>query len=420
MSITFSAMKKGLISKGAFKNISEGHPWMTPKDVIDRTHIPKRPSAYQFAERWWLCSPESFLRLRRLGPPQEGWMRNQQFNTITNADQFYAYFGPWMLEHFASTLKTKIAELKLDLATEDLCLRWIFSENDQLPGLIVDVFGQTVVAQINSAPVEIFWINIRKALIEAFQRVTQQEAKIIELRNAPVRQKEGLEVIAPAEGAEQILRWNGLKWIMTPSGTQKTGAYFDQRENHRLTAHKAKEARYKTAWDLCSYQGGFSLPLLQLGLTVTAVDQSAAALEIAQRNRELNNLSAELFKTECADIFEWLKEQDVAGAKVDLIILDPPSFVRSRQEIEPALKGYKELNRLALSCLKPGGMLVSCVCSHHISRPMYLKLLQESAQLTTPKSKIKVIDTQGPSADHKPAKGFKEGDYLHAWYVLKS
>lgn len=420
-------MKKGVITKGAYKKLFEGHPWLNPTDVIDRKVIPKRPSAFQFAERWWFCSPESFLRLRRFGPPQEGWMRNPSFNILTNADQFQAYFGSWLLRHFTETLQKKIADLKLNLSDEDLCLRWIFSENDFFPGLIVDIFDRNIVAQINSAPIELFWLHIRTALITAYKQMTQKDGQIYELRNSPIRKKEGLEIIefeqTKAENRDlpkQILRWNGLTWSMTPAGSQKTGAYFDQRENHTLTAAYAKKYNLQQAWDLCCYQGGFSLHLLKVGLNVQAVDQSADALARAKENCQLNNLPNENFATVSADVFDWLREQVAKKSTADLIVLDPPSFVKSRHEIASALKGYAELNSLALQCLKPGGLLVSCVCAHHITKKMYLKTLQESAAQTTPKSKITILETQGPSADHQAALGFTEGNYLQAWYILKN
>lgn len=423
-------MKKGLVTKGAYKKLTEGHPWLNPTEVIDRTLIPKRPCAFQFAGRWWFCSPESFLRLRRIGPPQEGWMHNPSFNVLTNADQFQSYFGNWMLRHFTETLERKITSLKLDLSSEDLCLRWIFSENDFFPGLIVDIFGLNIVVQINSAPIEIFWLHIEAALSKAYTEITKKVGHIWALRNSPIRKKEGLEIIQTdptdanqpqsAESLYPILRWNGLRWRMTPAGSQKTGAYFDQRENHTMTATLAKKYKFKEAWDLCSYQGGFSLHLLKAGLAVTAIDQSAEALAQANENCRLNDLPKDKFNTVRADVFTWLNTQIENKASTDLIVLDPPSFVKSRTEIASALRGYREINTLSLQCLRAGGLLVSCVCSQHITKQMYWEVLQESALLTTPKSKITLLEAHGPSSDHLPAAGFAEGQYLQAWYILKS
>jgi len=292
--MALSTMKRGIVSKLGFKKMSDGHPWLMATDIIDRTILPPRAGAFLLGDHWWLHSPESFLRLRRLGPPLKGWMHTSRFNTLTNADQFLTFFGDWALSHFKETLLRKISALGLtaDAKDEDLCLRWIFSENDFIPGLIVDLFGDTIVAQINSAPIEVFWIHIPKLLLKAFHDVTGREGHLLARRNGSIRRKEGLEIIEPEEGDSQptTLRWNGLKWHMQPGGSQKTGAYFDQRENHTYTAALAQKFKAKTAWDICSHEGGFSLHLLKAGLTVTAVDQSAKALAVSQENIELNGL----------------------------------------------------------------------------------------------------------------------------------
>jgi 23S rRNA (cytosine1962-C5)-methyltransferase len=272
------------------------------------------------------------------------------------------------------------------------------------------------VAQINSAPIEIFWLQIRARLQKAFQQTTQREPQIFELRNTSVRLKEGLLIIEPENSPAPVtLSWNGFKWQMTPAGSQKTGAYFDQRENHKRAAALASELKYKSAWDLCAYQGGFSLHLLKEGLEVTAIDQSAAALAQASANVKLNSLPLEKFHTAEADIFVWLKQKVANREKTDLIVLDPPSFVKSRQEIQPALRGYEDLNTLALKCLNPGGMLVSCVCSHHVTPKLYEGVLKRAGEKSG--VKFKVLESHGPSADHAAGPAFTEGHYLQAWFI---
>lgn len=406
-------MKKGVITKEAFQKYKKGHPWLTADDLVQKSGLPSRPSVHYLGDYWWMFSPKSFLRLRRLGPLQPGWMKNASFNTLTNADQFEKYFGAWMSEHFESVLLRKIKLLKLK--NKERCLRWIFSENDLLPGLIVDVFDTVLVAQLNSAPVETFWLPIKKALAAAYEKVFHQNAQVVELRNATIRQKEGLEIIEPEAAKPKSIYWNGFYWLMTPAQAQKTGAYFDQRENHTRAAQLAKLKGYKTAWDLCSYQGGFSLPLLAQGLSVLAVDQSTHALNTANENVRSNQLNERKFETVCADIFDWLRRQVAENYSAELIILDPPSFVKSRTEVKSALKGYEELNTLALRCIRPGGMLVSCVCSHHISIENFSETLKRAAARA--QKVINILETHGPSPDHTPALEFSEGKYLQAWYL---
>ncbi|MCB0350763.1 MAG: class I SAM-dependent rRNA methyltransferase [Bdellovibrionales bacterium] len=410
-------MKKGIITKSAFKKLSSGHPWLSASDIVDRKILPPRAGAFLLGQHWWLYSPESFLKLRRLGPSLAGWMYTPRFNTLSNADQFQSYFGNWLLCHFKETLQKKMKLQNLD--EEDLCLRWIFSENDFVPGLIVDIFGDKVVAQINTAPIELFWVNIQKILARAYHEVVGKEPTIKELRNSSVRKKEGLEIIVPeTEPEPMILRWNGLIWQMSPGGSQKTGSYFDQRENHNRTKQIALERKYKTAWDLCAYQGGFGLHLAKAGVKVTAVDQSETALEAANKNLSLNSIPEENFVTQKADVFTWLRHKVESKSKVDLIILDPPSFVKSRTEINAATRGYKELNALALQCLNPGGLLVTCVCSHHLTPKLFESVLKDAAAIA--KTKVKVLERHGPSPDHAPAPHFTEGNYLQAYYLVTS
>jgi len=408
-------MQKGVLTKSAYKKMLSGHPWLTGDDFIDRSLLPKRPSAFYLGDHWWMCSPESFIKLRRLGPVLPGWMKNSKFNYIHNADQFHAYFGKWLIQHLQKTLENKIAALKIP-SEEHLCLRWIFSENDLIPGLIVDVFNDTVVAQLNAAPIEVFWYQIRLALQLAYKNIFNRSCEVIELRNSGVRKNEGLDIIPVETTAEpKLIKWNHFSWLMTPGSSQKTGAYFDQRINHTEAALFAQKLSAKSAWDLCSYQGGFTLHLLKQGLTVTAVDQSASAIATLKENVSLNNLPTENLHTATEDVFKWLEVKKAQSEMVDLIVLDPPSFVKQRKEIASALRGYKELNTAALSLINPGGGLVSCVCSHHISEKDYEQVLKESAQIA--KRKIQIEKMLGPSADHAPAPAFKEGRYLQAWYL---
>ncbi len=213
-----------------------------------------------------------------------------------------------------------------------------------------------------------------------------------------------------------ILNWNGYKWQFRPdSPKQKTGAYLDQRDNHHRAAEMAKQLNLKTAWDVFCYHGGFTLPLLDRGLSVTAVDQSRDALEILTLNIDLNALAKERVTIVHADAFEWLSEQQRLGHTADLIILDPPSFVRSREALPAARRGYLELNRMAVECLNPRGLLVSCVCSHHMRPEEYKQLIESAAG----SSKIQILAQFGPSADHAPLVGFPESDYLHAWFAQR-
>jgi 23S rRNA (cytosine1962-C5)-methyltransferase len=322
-------------------------------------------------------------------------------------------------EIFQGSLKLRLRHLPEDSE----CFRWIFAENDFLPGLLVEAYGSKLVAQIQSAPIEKFWPVLKKHMLEAYALLSgfpASKIQIIEQRHLPVRLLEGLEVVEreEAESAEEALKWNGFLWKMSPGGSQKTGSYLDQAVNHKRTAEYAKRIGAKTAWDLCSFEGGFSLPLLKAGVRVLAVDQSEKALQTLRLNVELNKLPLENLETRHDDIFDFMKHAHTEGMKADLIVLDPPSFLKNPKDKERALRAYKELNLRALHCLNAGGILVSCTCSHHIYPEDYRKMLKASAH--DARKSVRILEVMGPAEDHSPLLGFVESQYLQAWYLESS
>lgn len=414
-----------MLSKRGLQKMKSNHPWLTADDLSNKLKLPRHPGIVALEGHWWLHSPASFIKLRRFGPalashglhPEFSKPKGKEYGNL-ELSKFRGLFAPWITLHLQNTLVKKLAALELQLDQEDPAFRWVFSENDFFPGLIVDVFGDILVAQLNAAPVETLWFEIRPALLNAYKNHFGREATLMELRTSSVRTKEGLDIIAPELAAEEkIIRWNGLKWVMSPGGAQKTGSYFDQRTNHTAAAQFAKGLGVKNAWDLCSYQGGFALQLLKAGVNhVLAVDQSADALATLQKNAGLNDFAPEEITTVKSDIFDFLKSDVGAGTDhPDFIVLDPPSFVKARQAVPQALKGLQELNQLALQKIKAGGGLVTCVCSHHIGEPNFLKIVHAAA--IQAKRNIQVVKKLGPAIDHAPLKEFPEGRYLQAIFV---
>jgi 23S rRNA (cytosine1962-C5)-methyltransferase len=264
---------------------------------------------------------------------------------------------------------------------------------------------------------EIFWPVIKPILHEVFQQHTQSEPQIHEVRTSPNRSRENLEII-PLENPPSglWLKWNGFKWWMTPAGQQKSGAYFDQRQNHISARAYAEKMGYASAWDLCCFEGGFGLHLAAANLHVTAVDQSQAALDAFQKNLEANDLATAKVQMQKADIFEWLRERHQQGDTTDMIILDPPSFVKSKKDLKNAMRGYKELNLRAMQCLNPGGMLVTCTCSQGITDEILREIVNGAAHDC--RRTVTVLAKSGASPDHAAPVGFPEGEYLRAWSLL--
>lgn len=390
--------------------MQSGHPWLYRTHLTPEFHVPEKAAYVKFADDWWAWSPTSEIRLRRLGP----WSRavTCPVTVVDDPATFETHFGPALEKHLAS-----VFERKSKWVDGDPCFRWIFSEVDGLPGLVVDRFGSSAVAQIQTAPVErVAWPALEPRLKRALAKAGVDQPQVVPIRSSPTRRKEGLEVEARAESAASTwMRWNGLEWLMTAGGSQKTGSYLDQRDNHTATAAWAKRLGLKSAWDLCCHEGGFGLHLAKAGLDVTFLDQSITALETVRENLKRNGLEPDRHTFFEANVFDWLKASHRDGRKVDLVVLDPPSFVRARSEKEGALRGLKELNLRALHALKPGGLLVTCTCSHHIG-PNDLEAVLGSAAVDARRT-FRILETRGPAPDHAPLGAFPESNYLQTWIV---
>jgi 23S rRNA (cytosine1962-C5)-methyltransferase len=199
---------------------------------------------------------------------------------------------------------------------------------------------------------------------------------------------------------------NGLQFHFDAGAGQKTGAFLDQRLNYAAAARYARG----TALDVCTYQGGFALHMAAQCERVTGVDASRAALEVADRNLALNpQLSAKTDWIE-ADAFELMREYESQGRQYDTIVLDPPAFAKSKRAAEGALRGYKELNLRALKMLRPGGTLVTCSCSHHVSLQEFTEVLTAAA--TDSARRVQLLETRGAAPDHPALLTLAETSYL--------
>jgi 23S rRNA (cytosine1962-C5)-methyltransferase len=198
---------------------------------------------------------------------------------------------------------------------------------------------------------------------------------------------------------------NGVRFQYSVMAGQKTGAFLDQRQNYAA----AEQYAHGKALDVFCYQGGFALHLARRCSSVTGVDSSRPALEIADQNAALNGHEIEWIE---ANAFDLLKDYAAAGHQYDTIVLDPPAFAKAQRNLETALRGYKELNLRALKMLRPGGILVSCSCSYHVSQSDFLEVIS-SAALDVHKS-VRILEVQGQSRDHPVLLGVPETNYLKA------
>jgi len=206
---------------------------------------------------------------------------------------------------------------------------------------------------------------------------------------------------------QTIFHINGLGYHFDAGSGQKTGAFLDQRLNYAAAA----AAAHGRALDVCTYQGGFALHLARTCSRVTGVDASRAALEVADRNLELNReaLSARVDWME-ADAFELLRDLADAKESFDTIVLDPPAFAKSRRAAEGALRGYKELNLRALKMLGNSGTLVTCSCSHHVGLSDFVEMLRSAA--ADAGRRVQLLESRGAAPDHPAILTLPESSYL--------
>jgi 23S rRNA (cytosine1962-C5)-methyltransferase len=308
----------------------------------------------------------------------------------------------------------RCAQNRAHMARDTNAYRLISSEGDLLPSLIVDVYRNVMVMQNLSQGAEQVKNELVEILVEEFSPLA-----IIERNDARVRGLEGLELrsgvlwSAPAEHSGdgaldsdgQIeIKQHGVQFIVSPLGGQKTGAFLDQRENYQAARRVARGR----ALDCFTFNGGFALHLAPACESVLGIDISADAIAAAQRNAGLNEATNVEFRA--ANVFDALREMEQAGERFDTIVLDPPAFAKNRSTVNSAARGYKEINLRALKLLNPGGVLVTCSCSYHISEELFLEIIEDAA--LDAHRRLQIVEKRGQSTDHPVLLGVPETHYL--------
>jgi 23S rRNA (cytosine1962-C5)-methyltransferase len=286
--------------------------------------------------------------------------------------------------------------------------RLVFSEADLLPGLIIDRYNDVYTLQVLTQA----WDRPERkdTIVRRLQELTGVE-HIAERVDERIRELEQLPALSPkvlyGSRSQTVFTMNGVNFHYDALSGQKTGAFLDQRENYAAAAQHARGE----ALDVCTYQGGFALHLTRNCDKVTAIDISREALEIAEQNEKLNAGSnrSEIEWME-ANAFDLLKDYSTAGRQYDVIVLDPPAFARSKRNLDAALRGYKELNLRALKMLRPGGILVTCSCSFHVSEADFIEVVASAA--VDAHRPVRILEKRTQSADHPILLGVPESFYL--------
>ena len=403
-----------IVSRRAADRLRSGHLWVYASDVVAVTLPNPEETLIPVADQRGI-----FLGTALYSPASQIALRLVSRQALDHA--------AW-LKLLAARLRAAITRRKSMLdAANDAC-RLCFSEADELPGLIADKYGEIVVVQ-----------RLAKGLLaagvaDACVRVLREElapAAIFERPDPRIRELEGLPAPSPDPlwladpghpAAITEFHLNGLVFHYDANAGQKTGAFLDQRTNYaaardwaqrlgRANPDSPNSVFWGRALDVCCYQGGFALHLAQVCRQVTGIDTSRASLEVAERNLQANRarISADVDWIE-ADAFEILRDWSQTGESFDVIVLDPPAFAKSKRAVEGALRGYKELNLRALKMLSPGGLLVTCSCSHHVS---WADLEAAVAAAAADASRrVRLLERRGAALDHPVVLNLPETEYL--------
>jgi 23S rRNA (cytosine1962-C5)-methyltransferase len=298
--------------------------------------------------------------------------------------------------------------LREKLHIDPVLSRRVFSEGDLIPGLIVDRYGDCLVVQS--------LIQSTDRLLPLFKDMlsSRYRPKSIVIRNdSRVRELEGLdltqEVIGEPLPDPLLVNEDGKILAVPLTGGQKTGSYLDQRDNHRA----ARLYSRGRALDAFTYTGGFALQIADLCEMVEAVDTSPAALELARSNAMRNSVGNVEFIE--ANAFDFLRQRFSEGARYDTVILDPPAFAKNKESLEGALRGYKEINNRAMRLLRPGGILITCSCSHHVTEAIFAEMLAESARDAG--CWLRVLERRLQAADHPILMAVPETLYLKCFIL---
>jgi 23S rRNA (cytosine1962-C5)-methyltransferase len=288
--------------------------------------------------------------------------------------------------------------------------RLIWSESDDLPGVVVDQYGDTLVVQIQSLAME-----KRSSLIGDVLAAVLKPAEIIFRNDGPIRRLEGLPLeVHTRSGGTWEPRWlriDGFDYWLDLQGGQKTGFYLDQRQQHAAVAKYCRGARVLDAF--CN-QGAFALHAARAGATeVVGLDSAEDAIAAARKNAERNAVTAEFV---VANVFDWFNAPDRNIEPLwDVIILDPPPFAKSKSALEGALRGYKEINLRAVKRLVPGGILATYTCSHHMQDAELRQVLAEVS--TDARRKLRVLEWCHQPSDHPVLVTMPESEYLRGYIV---
>jgi 23S rRNA (cytosine1962-C5)-methyltransferase len=394
-------MKTITLHPGKERSLLRRHPWVFEGSIARGRADAGETVRVEASDGRFLCwgaySPSSMIRVR-------AWT----FDEAERVD--HAFFKRRVARALA---------LRTRLAPESDGVRLVHGEADGLPGLIVDRYGELLSAQFLSAGME----RWREALADILV-ATSGCARLFERSDSGVRGLEGLEPrtgwLRGGEGEVQVtIREHAWRLTVDVAGGHKTGFYLDQRDNRAAFARWVRQFGVQRVLNCYAYTGGFSVAALSGGAAhVTSVDSSAPALERACAHVALNGFEASRHEAVDADVNAYLRAQLQAGAHFDAIVLDPPKFAPTASHAERAARAYKDINRLALKLLAPGGLLLTFSCSGGVGAELFHKIVAGAAADAGVDGAILARLEGAP--DHPTTLVFPEGEYLKGLAIVKA
>jgi 23S rRNA (cytosine1962-C5)-methyltransferase len=385
-------MKSIFLNKKISRRIETGHPWIFGNEVNPGKALDAAAKAGEivnvfthdkkFVGRGYI-NPQSQIMVRLLTRDKDEVIDDQFF--VNRLQQAWAY--------------------RQKLGYTENC-RLIFGEADDIPQLIVDKFNDYFVIQTLALGIDVW----KPAIVKAIETIFNPKG-IYERNDVPVRELEGMEQHKGFLSAEFdtniIITENGVQFHVDIANGQKTGFFLDQQDNRRAIEHIVKDADVLGAF---CYTGSFEITAAHYGAkSVLGLDISQNAIDMCNKNAALNGLD-NICKFECVNAFDVLKEWSKEGKQWDVVMLDPPSFTKSRATINKAVAGYKEINLRGMKLVKPGGFLVTSSCTNLVQPELFLDIIQMAA--TDAKRKIRQVVFNSQSADHPIIRGQENTHYL--------
>ncbi len=385
-------MKSIFLNKKISRRVETGHPWIFGNEVNTGKALDAAARAGEIVNVF--THDKKFIGRGYINPQSQIMVRLLTRNRDEVIDE----------QFFVNRIQ-KAWDYRKKLGYTENC-RLIFGEADDIPQLIIDKFNDYFVVQTLALGIDVW----KPAIVKAIETIFKPKG-IYERNDVPVRELEGMEqhkgFLSDEFDTHIIINENGVKFHVDIAHGQKTGFFLDQQDNRRAIQHIVKDADVLGAF---CYTGSFEIAAAHYGAkSVLGLDISQQAIDMCNKNAALNGLEG-ICRFECVNAFDVLKEWSKQGKQWDVVMLDPPSFTKSRATIDKAVAGYKEINLRGMKLVKPGGFLVTSSCTNLVQPELFLDIIQMAA--TDAKRKIRQVVFNSQSADHPVIRGQENTHYL--------